>query len=301
MNRLPLKDRVQILSLLCEGSSLRSTARVIGVSINTVYKLFEEAGAACAAYHHENVRNLKAKRVQCDEIWSFCYAKQKNIPANKRGEAGDVWTWTALDADSRLIVSYMVGGRDAGSAKEFMSDVCSRLSNRVQLSTDGHKPYLEAVEGAFGNNVDYAMIKKLYGEAPQTEPTPDLIIPGQREVVGISTDSRRITGSPDPKHISTSYVERQNLTMRMSLRRFTRKTNAFSKKIEGHYNALALYFMVYNFVRIHTTLRVTPAMQAGLTKRLMEMEEIVHMADEYAKKAKDETITHKKRLALEIS
>lgn len=275
MNKLPLAKRVQILSMLCEGSSMRSISRVVDVSINTVSKLLEDVGKACAAYHEANVRGVSAKRVQCDEIWSFCYAKAKNVATAKAApeEAGDVWTWTALDADSKLIVSYLVGGRDAEYANAFISDLKDRLTNRVQLTTDGHKAYLDAVEEAFGADVDYAMLVKLYGASPDA--SKGRYSPA--ECTGIR--KTRIEGQPDKAHVSTSYVERQNLTMRMSMRRFTRLTNAFSKKFENHHHALALYFMFYNFVRIHKTLRVTPAMAAGVTDRLWSMEDMATLVD----------------------
>lgn len=274
MNKLPLAKRVQVLSMLCEGSSMRSISRVVDVSINTVTKLLEDAGRACAEHHEQTVRGVKAKRVQCDEIWAFCYAKEKNIvTANAAPEdAGDVWTWTAIEADTKLIISYLVGGRDAGYANEFMDDVAGPLANRVQLTTDGHKTYLDAVEGAFGADIDYAMLIKLYGSTPG---------PAGRyspaECTGII--KQPIQGRPEKKDVSTSYVERQNLTMRLSMRRFTRLTNAFSKKAENHTHALALYFTFYNFVRMHKTLRCTPAMAAGLTDRLWGMEDIVALID----------------------
>ena len=280
MNRLPLHKRVQILSMLVEGISMRSVSRVVGVSINTVSKLLVDAGEACAAYHDEHVRGVKASRIQCDEIWSFCYAKQKNVKTAKAAPegAGDVWTWTAIEADSKLIVSYLVGGRDSEYADEFMQDVASRLATRVQLTTDGHTAYLEAVEGAFGCDVDYAQLVKLYGEAPES--AKGRYSPS--ECVG--TRRRRVEGNPEARHVSTSYVERQNLTMRMSMRRFTRLTNAFSKKLENHVRMLALYFLHYNFCRIHKTLRVSPAMAAGLTDILHDMEWIVGLIDARAPK-----------------
>lgn len=281
MNKLPAAQRAQILSMLCEGSSMRSVSRVADVSINTVAKLLADAGAACGAFHDRTVRDVRSKRVQCDEIWSFCYAKQRNVAMAKAAPdgAGDCWTWTALDADSKLIVSFLVGGRDAGYAHEFMQDVAHRLANRVQLTTDGLKAYLDAVDGAFGADVDYAQLVKMYGEAAH---------PPGRYSPGICTGIRknRVEGRPDPAHVSTSYVERQNLTMRMQMRRFTRLTNGFSKKAEAHYQMVCLYTVWYNFVRIHKTLRVTPAMAAGLTDRLWSMEDVVALIDAAAEPAK---------------
>lgn len=281
MNKLPAAKRAQILTMLCEGSSMRSIARVTDVSFNTVAKLLAEAGEACAAFHDEAVQNVHSKRIQCDEIWAFCYAKQRNVATAKAApsEAGDIWTWTALDADSKLIVSYLVGGRDAGYAHEFMQDVAARLANRVQLTTDGHKAYLDAVEGAFGADVDYAMLVKMYGDAP---------VPAGRyspaECIG--TKRARVEGRPDPAHVSTSYAERQNLTMRMQMRRFTRLTNAFSKKAEAHYHMVALYTVWYNFVRMHKTLRCSPAMAAGLSDRLWDMADVVALIDARAEAPK---------------
>jgi IS1 family transposase len=281
MNKLPLSARIQILNMLCEGSSMRSISRVVDVSINTVSKLLVDAGTACVLFHNETVRNVTAKRIQCDEIWSFCYAKQQHLPITKSPAegAGDVWTWTAIEAQTKLIVSWLVGGRDAGTAKEFIRDLQSRLVHRVQLTTDGHKAYLEAVERAFGADIDYAMLIKLYG-APQDEEKRY----SPPECVG--TRTQVITGAPDEDDISTSYVERQNLTMRMSMRRFTRLTNAFSKKIENHCHALALYFTWYNFVRVHKTLRTSPAMAAGITKSLWSMEDIAALIDKNAEPPK---------------
>ncbi|GEL42845.1 MULTISPECIES: DDE-type integrase/transposase/recombinase [Methylobacteriaceae] len=275
MNKLPLAKRVQILSMLCEGSSMRSISRVVDVSINTVSKLLEDAGKACAAHHDETVRGVAAKRVQCDEIWSYCYAKAKNVAAAKAAPegAGDVWTWTALDADSKLIVSYLVGGRDAEYADAFMGDLAGRLANRVQLTTDGHKAYLEAVEGAFGADVDYAMLVKLYGPAPGG--STGRYSPA--ECTGIKKTT--IEGSPDEAHVSTSYVERQNLTMRMQMKRFTRLSNAFSKKFENHAHMVALYTVWYNFVKMHKKHRMSPAMAAGVSDRLWSMEDVAALVE----------------------
>lgn len=275
MNKLPTPKRVQILTMLCEGSSMRAISRVADVSINTVTKLLIDTGTACAKYHDATVRDLESKRIQCDEIWSFCYAKEKNVPEDKKGHKGygDVYTWTAIDADSKLIVSWFVGKRDAESATPFMQDVAVRLKNRVQLTTDGHRAYLIAIENAFGSDVDFSQLVKLYGS--NTEDSEIRYSPAKCT----GTKKLVINGNPDPDHISTSYVERQNLTMRMSMRRFTRLTNGFSKKLQNHYHALSLYFMFYNFVRIHKTLKVTPAMAAGLTERLWSMEDIVALID----------------------
>jgi len=281
MNKLPSAKRVQILSMLCEGSSMRSVSRITDVSINTVSRLLADAGEACIAFHDENVRGVKAKRVQCDEIWAFCYAKQKNVEGAKAApaEAGDLWTWTALDADSKLIIAYDCGGRDADYANAFMQDVAGRLANRVQLTTDGHKAYLEAVEGAFGADIDYAMLIKHYGE-----PVGAVGRYSPGECVGI--DLRRVEGRPDLKHVSTSYAERQNLTMRMQMRRFTRLTNGFSKKAEAHLHMVALYTVWYNFIRIHKTLKCSPAMAAGVSATLWSMEDIVKLIDARAEAPK---------------
>ena len=277
MNRLSRSKRAQILSLLVEGMSMRATARVAEVSTNTVAKLLSDAGFACAAYHDETVRNVKARRVQCDEIWSFVYAKEKNVPRAKRAPvvAGDVWTWTALDADSKLIIAYEVGDRSGMTAIDFMDDMRSRLAYRVQLTTDGHKAYFEAVEGAFGGDIDYAMLVKLYGKSGEGEGHERKYSPAEC----IGARKRTVEGYPDERHISTSYVERHNLTMRMGMRRFTRLTNAFSKRIEFHLHMLSLYFLHYNFVRVHRTLKVTPAMEAGLTPTLRDMDWIVELVE----------------------
>jgi len=274
MNTLPHAKRVQILAMLCEGSSMRSISRVADVSINTVTKLLIDAGEACIDLHDNTVRNVKASRIQCDEIWSFCHAKQKNVADAKAAPAGagDVWTWTAIDADTKMIVSYFVGDRSGESAMILMDDLRSRLANRVQLTTDGHKAYLNAVEEAFGADVDYAQLVKLYGA---TIGGPGRYSPA--ECVGIRKE--RVEGNPAAKHVSTSYVERQNLTMRMSMRRFTRLTNAFSKKLDNHIHALSLYFVFYNFCRIHKTLKVSPAMAAGVTDRLWSFDDVLAKID----------------------
>lgn len=275
MNKLDAKTRSTILHMLCEGSSIRSIVRITGTSKNTVSKLLVDAGKVCAAYHEANVRDLQSTRVEVDEIWSFTYAKQKNVKAAKAApaNAGDTWTWTAIDADSKMIVSYLVGGRDAEYAMWFMDDLRSRLANRVQLTSDGHRAYLEAVEGAFGADVDYAQLVKMYGNAPET-------FEGRyspAECTGIR--KRAVEGRPDESLVSTSYVERINLTMRMHMRRFTRLTNAFSKKAENHAHAVALHLIHYNFVRIHKTLKTSPAMAAGVTDRLWDIADIVMLIE----------------------
>lgn len=274
-NVLKPEKRAAIISALVEGNSKRATARMVGVSKDTVAKLQLEIGAACARYQSETLKRLPCRRVQVDEIWSFVYAKAKNVPARLSGMfgVGDVWTYTAIDADSKLCISWLVGLRDGGTATEFMQDVAGRLAHRIQLSTDGHVMYLEAVEDAFGGEVDYAMIQKIYGASEESE---------RRYSPAVCTGVKkfRVQGNPDPRHVSTSYVERQNLTMRMSMRRFTRLTNAFSKKLENHVAAVALHFMHYNFCRIHQSLRITPAMAAGVTDRVWSVGDLVELLEE---------------------
>ena len=274
MNKLTTEKRIQVLAALVEGNSIRSTVRMTGIAKNTIVKLLEEIGSVCAEYQDKALRNLKCKHIQCDEIWSYCYSKQKNVPEKFQGQFGygDVWTWTAMDADSKLIVSWLVGLRDLAHAKVFIKDVADRLSNRVQLTTDGLKAYLEAVDEAFGANIDYAMLIKLYGpESSEGKYSPPSCIGTRRQ---------SIVGKPNKQKVSTSYIERQNLTMRMSMRRFTRLTNAFSKKIQNLEYAVALHFMYYNFCRIHQSLRISPAMAAGVTNRLWNIADIVKLLEE---------------------
>ena len=277
MNRLPLERRARILGMLAEGASLRAASRLADASINTVTKLLVDVGGACEEYQDRILRGLKCKRIQCDEIWAFVYAKAKNVPEEMRGAygVGDVWTWTAIDADSKLIPSWAVGRRDAFTGHAFMLDLASRLANKVQLTTDGHKVYLEAVEGTFGNDIDYAMLVKMYeGDSGKAVPSEARYSPAHCT----AARTQKITGNPDAAHISTSYAERANLTMRMGMRRFTRLTNAFSKKVDNHKAALALHFMHYNFARIHKTLRVTPAMEAGVADHVWSLDEIAKLA-----------------------
>lgn len=275
MNKLSIQKRAQILGMLVEGNSLRATSRMADCSINTVTKLIVDAGIACAEYQDKTLINLPCKRVQCDEIWSFVYAKQKNVADAVAApeDAGDVWTWTALCADTKLVPCWMVGGRDSEYAKLFMDDLASRLSSRVQLTTDAHKAYLQAVDSAFGIDIDYAMLIKLYGATKSSAGSSGRYSPA--ECTGVI--QQPIIGAPDKRHVSTSFVERQNLTMRMSMRRFTRLTNGFSKKIENHAHAVALHFMYYNFGRIHKTLRVTPAMEAGIADHVWSLEDIAEL------------------------
>lgn len=273
MNRLPLEKRARILGMLVEGNSLRSVSRLCDVSINTVTKLLVDVAAAAMEYHDKHVRNIQVRRLQCDEIWCFVGAKAKNVtPEQKQVGWGDVWTWTGIDADTKLCVGYLVGGRDAGWAREFMDDCASRIRGRVQITTDGHKAYLQAVEGAFGADADFATLQKIYGASLENETR-------YSPATCIGCDMKVVSGNPDPKHVSTSYVERQNLTMRMGMRRFTRLTNGFSKKIENHIAAVAIHFIHYNFARIHKTLRITPAMAAGISDHVWSLEEIALLAN----------------------
>jgi IS1 family transposase len=274
MNRLSTTKRVQVISALVEGVSINATCRMTGVAKHTVLNLLCDLGCAAAFFHHPNVRGLKVKRLQCDEIWAFCGAKAKNVSVEQKAQGwGDVWTWTAIDADTKLCVSYLVGGRSAGWANDFMLDCAERIVGRPQITTDAHKPYLRAVEEAFRADADFATLHKIYGasDEPDTRYSP---------ATCIGCDMKVVSGDPDPRHVSTSYVERQNLTMRMSMRRFTRLTNGFSKKLENHGHAIALYFLHYNFCRIHKTLRVTPAMEAGLADHVWTMEELVNLLPE---------------------
>jgi IS1 family transposase len=274
MNKLPISKRVQILNLLYEGMSMRAVARIVDVSFNTVAKALVDAGAVAAEMHDELVQNVTAKRVQCDEIWAFNYCKERIVATAKAApeDAGDIWTWTAIDADSKLIVSYLVGDRSGEAAIELMDDLRSRLTHRVQLSTDGHRAYLEAVEGAFGGDVDYAQVVKMYGATPS---------PAGRyspaECTGIQ--KRRVEGNPDERHVSTSYVEVHNKTMRMHMRRFTRLTNGHSKKVANHAHMVALYTLFYNFIRSHGKLRMTPAMAAGIAPTFMSFEDVLARID----------------------
>jgi IS1 family transposase len=278
MNKLSTAKRSRVVAALCEGVSVRATCRMTDVAKGTVLKLLVDLGAACERYQDEKLRNLKLKRIQCDELWQFIYAKAKNVPEEMKGAfgVGDVWTWVAIDADTKLVPSWAVGRRDGFTAAAFIRDLADRLATRVQLTTDGHKAYLEAVEGAFGNAIDYAMLVKMYeGDSGKHTPAERRYSPA----ICTGAQQQRITGNPDAAHISTSFVERQNLTVRMQIRRFTRLTNAFSKKLDNHKAAVALHYMHYNFARIHQTLRVTPAMEAGVSDHVWSIEEIVGLLD----------------------
>lgn len=273
MNKLSIEERVRVVACLVEGNSLRATTRMTGTHRTAIQKLLVELGVACSAYQDKVFRNLKLTRIQCDEIWAFVGCKQKNVETTEhmRNGWGDVWTWTALDADTKLVPCWYVGTRDGGAAYHFIHDLKSRLASRVQLTTDGHKAYLEAVEDAFGSEVDYAMLQKIYGKAPEggeVRYSPAQCMGAKRAV---------ISGMPDFAHVSTSHTERQNLTMRMSMRRFTRLTNGFSKKVANHEAAVALHFMHYNFARVHQTLRITPAMEAGISDHIWTIREIVEL------------------------
>ena len=272
MNRLAKEQQILVIKALVEGNSLRATARMTGVARMTVEKLLRDLSAACMRYQDEHIRKLTCKRVQCDEIWSFVYAKQKNVPLDKQGQFGfgKVWTWVAIDADTKLVISWLVGDRSGASAFALMDDLASRLTHRIQLTTDGHRVYLEAVESAFGSGVDYSMLVKIYGADRDKEATYS-----PAECIGCRAIP--IIGNPNPRHVSTSYVERQNLTMRMGMRRFTRLTNAFSKKVENHRQSVVLHFMYYNFARIHQTLRITPAMAAGISEKVWDVSDIVEL------------------------
>ncbi len=274
MNRLSIERRAQILGCLVEGNSVRATCRITGAAKNTVVKLLVDVGMACAEYQNQTLRNLSCKRIQCDEIWSFCYAKKKNVPPELKNKFGygDIWTWVAMCPDTKLVPSWIVGNRDIETATVFINDLASRLANRIQLTTDGLRVYLEAVDNAFGKDIDYAMLRKLYGSEPEGQKrySPAKCLGVQLQHVG---------GSPKAEHISTSYIERQNLTLRMSMRRFTRLTNGFSKKVENLAFAVSLHFMYYNFGRIHRALRVTPAMEVGISDHVWSLEEIAALAD----------------------
>jgi IS1 family transposase len=273
MKRLNRAEQIRIVAALVEGNSIRSTSRMTGIARNTVTKLLVDLGIASMRFHDEHVRNVPTRRLQCDEIWAYIGAKAKNVSAAKKEIGwGDVWTWVGIDADTKLVVSYLVGGRGADWATDFMKDAASRIRGRVQITTDGHKAYLTAVEEAFGADVDYAQLQKIYGHSLENETR-------YSPATCIGCEMKEVSGRPDPKHVSTSYVERQNLTMRMHMRRFTRLTNAFSKKIDNHAYAVALHFMYCNFVRIHQTLRVTPAMEAGLCDHAWTIAELVEMGE----------------------
>lgn len=280
MNVLPIEKRAQILHLLVEGNSMRATSRIADVSINTVTKLLVNAGAACLDFQDEAIRSINSKRVECDEIWSFCQSKEKNVPEEFKGQKGygDCYTWTAIDADSKLAISWLVGRRDVEYAEAFMADLASRLAGRIQLTTDGYGPYINAVEKMFAGAIDYAMLVKIYEDGSKQD---------QRRYSPagfVKAEKRRMNGTPDMDKVSTSYVERQNLTMRMGMRRFTRLTNGFSKKVENLEYAVALHFMYYNFGRIHKTLRVTPAMEAGIADHVWSMQEIAGLVKDEAPK-----------------
>jgi IS1 family transposase len=284
MNKLTTAKRAQVIRCLVDGNGIRATVRITGVAKDTVTKLLVDLGRVCSDFQDRVMHDLPCKRIQLDEIWAFCYAKEKNVPEEKKGQPGygDLWTWVAIDADTKLVPAWLVGGRDSEYAHAFVMDLRKRLANRVQLTSDGHKPYLEAVEQAFGADVDYAMLVKLYGGSGEGEAGTAQRKYSPGECVGARKST--VAGSPDPEHVSTSFAERQNLTMRMAMRRFTRLTNGFSKKLSNHEASVALHFMNYNFCRIHQTLRVTPAMAAKVTDRLWEVEDVVALLDAAAPK-----------------
>lgn len=294
MNQLDSKRRAQVVSALVEGNSIRATSRMTGIAQNTIIKLLTDLGAACAEYQDKAFRNLTCRKIQCDEIWSFVGSKAKNVSPDKEGVFGygDVWTWVSMDADTKLVPCWLVGPRNAQAANEFISDLASRLANKVQLTTDGHKPYLEAIEKAFGGDIDYAQLVKIYGgeqtkqEAIKYSPV-DCI--GCKKVV--------VTGNPRGRDVSTSFIERQNLTMRMSMRRFTRLTNGFSKKVENHAHAIALHYMYYNFCRMHKSLRCTPAMAAGVVNTLWSIDDMLKAVDQYMPKPPAKRDPYKKRIS----
>jgi IS1 family transposase len=283
MNKLTPERRAQILHLLCEGSSIRAITRITGASKNTVAKLLADVGSACSEYQDRTFRKLQCKRIQVDEIWSFVYAKQAHVGSAKAApqNAGDCWTWTAICADTKLVPSWLVGSRDSYAAQAFIGDLAARLASRVQLTSDGHRPYLEAVEQSFGADIDYAVLQKIYGKSDEGERRYS-----PPECIGCET--KVVEGNPEPRHISTSYVERNNLTMRMHMRRFTRLTNAFSKKVENHAHAVALHFMYYNFCKLHKAHRLTPAMASGVTDKLWEIADIVSVLEEWEQRKRNQ-------------
>ena len=277
MNRLDNEKRAQVINCLIEGCSIRATVRMTGVAKKTVMRLLVEVGEVCADYQNEVFRNLSCRRLQLDEMWAWIYCKEKNRTeeiARLHPDAGDIWLWVAVDADTKLVPSWMLGQRDLGTATAFVTDLASRLNNRVQITTDGHRPYVEAIETAFGLDVDYSILQKIYGA-----PTENETRYSPARCIGVQV--RHVTGSPDRKHISTSYVERQNWTLRTKMRRCTRLSNGFSRKAANHAAATALHYFVYNFITIHNTLRITPAMAAGVTDRLWSVDDLVTLWESY--------------------
>jgi IS1 family transposase len=276
MNRLDVHTRAAVLNCLIEGCSIRSTVRMTGVSKKAVTRLLVEAGQVAADYQDRVMRNLPCRRIQVDELWTFCYAKDRNVTPKIAAAvpgAGSVWLWVAMDADTKIVPCVMIGDRNGATAHEFISDLASRLRYRVQMTTDGHRPYLEAVESAFGAQIDYAMLVKLYGQTDNPKSPERRYSPAEC----IGTIPTVISGRPDPDHISTSFVERQNWTVRTTMRRYTRLSNGFSRKIENHMAAVALNYFAYNFIKIHSSLRMTPAMAAGVTDRLFDVSDLVNL------------------------